>query len=200
MPPDFDSFFLKEYDRISEAYFKTVATIAEFMRHYLTIVAVPPAVAVVFAKPQEMGPLVEWCRQNPFIATAPLFLIAAIGYCLCGYLLALSLNARLYARSVNGIRAHFSSHLDDSALRQIVLPRDKSVPSYREGTFNWVFLAIAIVNSTYAFAGSFAFMRLTHRPVWYAGSIVLGLVVIAHLELWYRQIRWMERKWQSNGD
>ena len=46
----FDDFFLKEYERISEAYFSTMNSISQFMRHYLAVASLPPAIVVLFGR------------------------------------------------------------------------------------------------------------------------------------------------------
>src|SRR4051812_21065304 len=137
---DFDDFFLKEYDRISEAYFKIVASVSEFMKHYLTIVSVPPALLVIFGKPEAVGPVLELMRRHPFVSCLPFFVVSLVGFFLCRYLIALALNAHLYARTVNGIRAHFVAKVKATELaevrRRIVLPEDTTKPSFKSGTIN----------------------------------------------------------------
>jgi hypothetical protein len=46
----FDDFFLKEYERISEAYFSTMNPISQFMRHYLAVASLPPAIVALFGR------------------------------------------------------------------------------------------------------------------------------------------------------
>jgi len=199
MSHDFDDFFLREYDRISEAYFKTVASISEFMKHYMTIVSVPPALLVLMAKPQEMAPVVQILRQHPLAACLPLLVIAVVGFFLCRYLIALALNAHLYARTVNGVRAHFAAKIptdDGLTPSRIVLPLSTKVPSFSSGTINHVVVAMAIVNTGYAWASAFLLHRLTRWPGTFAASWVIPVFVFsAHFISYQIQARAMEHAW-----
>ncbi len=131
MPQDFDDFLIKEYDRISEAHFSTMTAIAQFMRLYLAVASVPPAAIAFLAKPAEAGGIVDVLRNNPSLALVPLLAISIVGILLAGYVISLQNDAALYARTVNGVRAHFVDKAGAAtASKAIVLPTDRNKPSF----------------------------------------------------------------------
>lgn len=85
----FDDFFLKEYERISEAHFSTQASISQFMRHYIAVASVPLALVVLLAEPGGANGIMGYLRLHPATAMVPLLGVSAVGFFLSIYVMRL---------------------------------------------------------------------------------------------------------------
>ena len=150
MPQDFDDFFLKEYQRISEAYFSTMNSISQFMKHYVALASIPLALAALFGRPGYVRESVQGVlTANPAVALFLLLLICAVSFLLALYLFGLHLDAVLYAKTINGVRGYFAAQrgatISGTQFRQIerlmVLPIDPREPSFFSGTI-WALVSI----------------------------------------------------------
>ena len=178
MPQDFDDFYLKEYERISEAYFSTMNSIAQFIGFYLAVASLPPAAVVIFGKPADSEAILTVMKGSPLVlGLLPLFGVSLVGTFLAAYVIALRHDATLYARSVNGVRAYFVAKANPKP-SGIVLPIDTGKPSFRGSRFVLVVIAVAIVNAGYALAGAYLYGELVGWPLrakWLAWLLPLGI-------------------------
>jgi hypothetical protein len=187
MAADFDDFFLKEYERISEAYFSTMNSISQFMKHYLVVASLPIAFLAFLVRPQDAHGPVDFLQHHPDVVLVALLSISAIGYCLSVYLMGLHFDAILYARTVNGVRQHFFSRATDDEAKiehRRVLPIDPAVPSYYKGYFLAVVFAFALTNGTYALAAVYIYCQLRGWVLTTGWFVPIGVVVL-HVVSYY---------------
>lgn len=155
---EFNNFQLEEYKNISNAHFETNKQIGIFFRYYLFVASAPAAILVWFGKNENaINNIVNGVDTNTnlFIAFFLLF-VAAIGIFSCCYLISLSLDSVLYARTVNGIRKHIFKNNIDFESHYRVLPKLTNQPQYiQPHSFLFIVLAFAIINSIYFSLGTF---------------------------------------------
>jgi uncharacterized HAD superfamily protein/protein-S-isoprenylcysteine O-methyltransferase Ste14 len=154
----FIDFLLGEYENIAQAHFKTIDSISEFFKNYLTILSIPIPVIVVifnldFIKNAALNGLL-FDRILLRIACLLFFVISSVGLMVYFHVLNLRWDALLYARTINGIRKYFFDHTDllsrEASARIRVLPQSTSLPIYREPEyFGPVVVAFGIFNTTY---------------------------------------------------
>lgn len=161
---DFVEFMLNEYDNIAQAHFKTIDTISEFYKHYLTIVTIPITIVAIALNLDFVQESLDKIAESGLFTGAALVLaivfivISIIGFSVFWYILNLRWDALLYARTVNGIRKYFydiDSQLDALTKSRIrALPQSISLPEYKEfWFFGPVVIAFAIVDSLYLYVG-----------------------------------------------
>lgn len=196
MPQDFDDFLLKEYERISEAYFSTMNSIAQFIGFYLTVASVPAAAIVIFGEPSESEALVALLRGSPAVlGLLPLMAVSFVGTCLSVFVIALKHDAVLYARAVNGVRAYFEAQATTDVGEYLVLPRKRDSPSFSGSRFRYVICALATVNAMYALAGAYLYGELSGWPTltkwlsWGAPLLFFAAPFLASWQLSVRQAR-----------
>jgi hypothetical protein len=152
-----DGFLVHEYDSIAQAHFNTVDSISAFFRHYLLVISLPSPLLALAGTLWASSRLSDAPILGPLDGTVVVasglaaFGVSAVGLCVMGYVCNLRFDAVLYARTLNGIRAHFVGRVPDSELRElIVLPMSTTFPSYAEWThFAWVVGAFAIIDTGY---------------------------------------------------
>lgn len=152
-------------------------------------------------RPVEAAKIIEYVKLHPALVTAPLIAVGVVGFCLCAYVIALHHDAVLYARTVNGIRAYFVARATDEEKKSIVrvLPTDPNYPKFGGGTFGYVVMTFATVNTGYIFAAVWAYFELRGWPSTCAAVITLVLVLGAHLVLYDRLTRRQVSKWNLSG-
>lgn len=181
----FEEYLLAEYQHIAEAHFKTIATISDFFRYYLTIMAIPVTLfSVAFGLSTTSMTVLspQTLDRLDFLLAGVSLAISLIGYLVLIYVVNLRLDALLYARTVNSIRKHFydKSNLElATALRTRILPQTAVLPQYLEKNyFLPVVLAFTAFNTFY-FGLSIVFFRLplTGSPFAQVPFIFLALIV-----------------------
>jgi hypothetical protein len=195
----FDDFFMKEYERISEAYFSTMNSISQFMRHYLAVASLPPAVVVLFGRNDPNNTVGTFLKAHPTPLPVLLLGVSTLGLLLALYLIGLHHDAVLYARTVNAVRAHFVGKLRPEDPRPtMVLPIDQTRPSFKDTKLRFIVGAFALVDGFYA--GSAAYVYWLLRG-WNAVSVGLWLLAAliggSHFFFFRRFARKQEAKWQS---
>ena len=192
----FTQFQLKEYENISQAHFKTNEVLATFYRYFLLIVTIPlTAVGIAMINMADNGIQDEGRFIGYIFFGVSTLLLSIIGAAVIGYIEGLRLDAILYARVVNSIRAYFfMSQLNDK-FGEPVLPRDRKKPSY--GGFGAGFImyfACAMLNASYSAVGALALsldyatplmnVELTSRQ-W--GPAVGAFVIMFGIHIFIRQ-------------
>ena len=159
---EFDNFMLKEYDNIAQAHFKTIETISEFFKHYLSLVTIPITVLAValnldIVKEGLSGTSHPILFSIGLSVVSILFLVIAIvGLMVLWHTVNLRLDVLLYARTVNGVRKYYydnAARIDLATKNKIrVLPQSPLLPEYREFFFfGPVVLSFAFLDSLYLF-------------------------------------------------
>jgi len=197
----FDRFMLAEYEHIARAHFATIETISTFFKHYILIISLPIPIAAIFLKSSEW-PLLAYVRAYPYVVPVCIWALVLAGIAVLCYIINLRHDALLYARTVNGIRKYF---YDRSALgvseemRIRVLPRTIYKPRYLEWSyFLFVVLAVTIIHTVYAAAGSLMWVKLANLIGWSAIGMwgipvfMTGLHLLAYWSLsWHRERKYL---------
>jgi len=163
-PDGFENYLLAEYDNIAQAHFKTIDTISEFFKHYLTIVTIPFAILAVALNLDAVKVSLNTLNGSGKVSitgqiVSILFIsIGVVGFMVFWYILNLRWDSLLYARTVNGIRKHFYDLSDELSFlkkeRIRVLPNSPQLPEYREFYFfGPVVIAFMIFNTLYFGSG-----------------------------------------------
>ncbi len=155
---DFTRFQLKEYDNISQAYFKTNEVLATFYRYFLLIIAIPiTTVGLALlnfsdAEIKQDGRILAF-----FIFGVSAILLSVIGAAVILYIEKLRLNSVVYARSVNSIRDFFFKMQGGDLFGDPVLPTSKDKPPFGGfGASLVLYVVCAFMNSAYFGAGILA--------------------------------------------
>lgn len=203
---DFSDFQLKEYENISQAHFKTNEMMVAFFRYYLLIMALPITflgTAFATAEQSSKGALLyHW--QIPIGAF--LVTIAGLGFLLMCYLSGLRLEAALYARTVNGVRAYFMK--EAPAGTNHVLPIDVNKPKLvKLGDHAFIVLSFALFNTLYL-VSAYSIIFVKAEPngeqynliwpncmLWIVGIIAVSSL-ITHLLAHHFRCRRMEKDWR----
>lgn len=161
----FDIFQLEEYKNISNAHFEANKQIVIFFRYYLIIAAAPAGIFIWFGNSgQLLNTLLsnnENVQLNIFVGSFLIF-ISIIGFLASCYLMSISFDSILYARTVNGVRKFFydkyyksAKLLDFQENHYRILPKNTSQPDYiQKHSFGTIVVAFAIINSIYFGAGT----------------------------------------------
>ena len=157
---DFTRFQLREYDNISQAYFKTNEVLVTFYRYFLLIIAIPiTTVGLALlnfsdAEIKQDGRILAF-----FIFGTSAILLSVIGAAVLLYIEKLRLNAVVYARTVNSIRHYFFSMRGADIFGDPVLPTSKDKPPYGGfGASSVLYHVCAFMNCTYFGAGLLALL------------------------------------------
>jgi hypothetical protein len=195
----FDDFFLKEYERISEAYFSTMNSISQFMRHYLAVASLPPAIVVLFGRNDPNNTIGTFLREHPTPLIVLLLGVSVLGLLLALYLIGLHHDAVLYARTVNGVRQHFVAKLPaDGPRPTMVLPIDQTRPSFMDTKLRFIVGAFALVDGFYAGSAAYVYWLLRGWNVVSVGLWLLALLIGgSHFFFFRRFARKQETKWKS---
>lgn len=121
---DFTQYQLKEYEKISQAHFKTNEVLATFYRYFLLITAIPITtigIAVMNISEDGIGADARVLAQYIFGISA--ILLSIVGAAMISYIEGLRLDAILYARVVNSIRDYFFKKPGSEEFGSSVLPR-----------------------------------------------------------------------------
>ena len=169
--------FLKsEYDRVSEAHFKSIEAISTFFRYYLLIMAVPGAAVAALV---QLGLVDRLMRP----LTLCLLVVGLVGLGVCAYVSNLRLDTLLYARTINGIRKAYYAEWDiplEEKIRLRVLPWSPSRPEYFEGSyFLPVVLVFALIDSSYVGLA----MWLSRNVAWLS-IVAFCVYFLAHITLY----------------
>jgi len=156
----FSQFQLKEYENISQAHFKTNEWISGFYRYYLTVMAISITVLTLGATKFPENEYAALLNSELVIA----FLLGMLGIFGVGvlmYIEGLRLDAVLYARVVNSVRAHFfSAGIRNTHTLEPLLPIDRSTPSFKmSGAHLPIFVAAAMFNSFYFVSSALLFTK-----------------------------------------
>ena len=160
-------FQLKEYDNISQAYFKTNEVLATFYRYFLLIIAIPiTTVGLALlnfsdAEIKQDGRILAF-----FIFGVSAILLSVIGAAVILYIEKLRLNAIVYARSVNSIRAYFFNMPGAGIFGDPVLPTSRDKPPYGGfGASSVLYHVCAFMNCAYFGAGLLALFLNKSLPL-----------------------------------
>lgn len=190
---EFGKFMLSEYANIAKAHFKTIDTISEFFKQYLTIVSIPITVLVVIINLPSVKNAASTVVGDALPLLALLFsIISVVGLMVLWHVLNLRLDALLYARTINGIRKYFYDHEDrldiETKSRLRVLPQSPLLPVYREFRFfGPVVLAFALLNSLYCYFACAAWAHILAKPQPFMDPIVMVFTSVfftAHIGLY----------------
>ena len=183
---------LKEYESIASAHFDSQVGVRQQFRFYLLIAAVPLTIVGLAFKDQSQRDLAQWSLAGISTLFGDVFLgIGFIGVCLLLSMIHTALDATLYARTVNGIRAYF---MDRGAAVEIALdhylkmPRDQNRPLYfHVRAFFWQVVLVSVINSTYI--SLFAFSRLKSPCIasWAFFILLILQIVMYRLFCFLRQ-------------
>lgn len=159
----FTQFQLKEYENISQAHFKTNEVLATFYRYFLLIVTIPlTAVGIAMINMADNGIQDEGRFIGYIFFGVSTLLLSVIGAAVIGYIEGLRLDAILYARVVNSIRAYFFTLQSGDKFGNPVLPMDRTKPSYEGfGAGFIMYFACATLNASYSAVGALA-LTLDH--------------------------------------
>ncbi len=201
---DFSDFQLKEYENISQAHFKTNEMMVAFFRYYLLIMALPITflgTAFATAEQSSKGALLyHW--QIPIGAF--LVTISGLGFLLMCYLSGLRLEAALYARTVNGVRAYFMK--DAPIGTDHVLPIDINKPKLvKLGDHAFIVLSFALFNTLYLIS-AYAVMSVEAIPngekfdLSWPNCMIWVVAIISVTSLIIHLVAHLIRCWQMDKD
>jgi len=166
---EYDDFMLKEYEKIVESHFNTQNSISSFFKYYLLLLGAPfYIIGFTIAdnannSVQTFGTIIQILNTYSTPAAVFFFMLALAGLCVMTYLIALRMDALLYARTVNGIRNYFTnkSGLENEYLKNNnLLPMSVNKPKYFEiSNFVPILFAISIFNTVYGFVGLYILKR-----------------------------------------
>jgi hypothetical protein len=157
MPPDeknvTDEFMLKEYESIAAAHFDSQDGLRQQFRFYLIIAAVPLTVVGLVTKEQatQVQQIGAW--DLPRLVGVVFLGIGLLGILMLLSMIHTALDATLYARTVNGVRAYFydrTKALGSDLAPYLKMPREVTKPKYfRVRAFFWQVSMISLINSGY---------------------------------------------------
>lgn len=155
---DFAQFQLKEYDNISQAHFKTNEVLATFYRYFILVTAIPvTTVGVALLNISKIGSDKDGLIMAHLIFEFSAITLGIFGMAVIAYIEGLRLDAIVYARVVNSIRAYF--FLDERAQKfgRPVLPIERGKPKFSGmGASFIIYCACACMNSVYLTVGVIA--------------------------------------------
>lgn len=156
----FTQFQLKEYENISQAHFKTNEVLATFYRYFLLVAAIPISAVGIALINLSNGRIDAEGRFLAYIIFGvSTLLLSVVGAAVIAYIEGLRLDAILYARVVNSIRAYFFKLPGSERFGEPVLPTNKDKPSYDGfGAGFIMYFACAIMNAAYFGSGVLALM------------------------------------------
>jgi uncharacterized HAD superfamily protein len=178
-----ENFLLSEYNNIAKAHFKTIETISEFLKHYLTIISIPITILVVVLNIDSVRTAASTTITSAAFTAAALFVIVSVvGLMVLWHIINLRMDALLYARTVNGVRKYFydqGSNLDIATKVKLrTLPQSPLLPAYREFSFfGPVVLIFALLNTPYFYLACAVFAFLARggaNPFGHPAVIVLS--------------------------
>lgn len=177
---DFTQFQLKEYEKISQAHFKTNEVLATFYRYFLLVASIPlTAVGIAIVNLADNGISEEGRLLGYFFFGVSTLLLSLIGAAVIGYIEGLRLDSILYARVVNSIRAYFFTLQADDKFGPPVLPSDKTKPSYGGfGAGFIIYFACAFLNASYFAVGALV-LSLDHTTPLVSVGLTCGQWAIA---------------------
>lgn len=155
-----DEFMIEEYESIASAHFDSQSGLRQQFRFYLLIAAVPITVlGLVFRDrpPEELAKISLFSLPSPF--NYIFFMIGLLGALMLLSMVHTALDATLYARTVNGVRAYFVDRATtlDSGFdfkSYLKMPTDQRRPPYFHiRAFFWQLIFIAAINSFYFAVG-----------------------------------------------
>ena len=160
MSDDFKRFQLREYDNISQAYFKTNEVLATFYRYFLLIIAIPiTTVGLALLNFSDAEIKQDGRTLAFFIFGVSAILLSVIGAAVIIYIEKLRLNSVVYARSVNSIKDYFFKMPGANIFGDPVLPTSKVKPPYGGfGASLVLYYVCAFMNSAYFSAGLLALL------------------------------------------
>lgn len=151
---DISDFLLKEYERISQAFFEARETTAKWVKYYLIIMAAPFS---LFAFMYKDKPCDFDISSLPHTFSGLVLLIGIVGMFLAFIIIESSTDNILYARAVNGIRKIFMDRENEqfANIRQyVILPTDIRKPHYLGWKKTlWITTITGIINSCYISIG-----------------------------------------------
>lgn len=203
-----DDFLLCEYDNIAEAHFKTIETISEFLKHYLTIISIPLTILIIIVNVFSRQAAASSAVPQAVSVFGILFgIISFVGMMVLWYVTNLRMDALLYARTVNGIRKYFydqDARLDLPTKNKLrVLPQSPLLPIYREFSFfGPLVLIFSSLNTVYFFlaCGGLAFSAGAPTP--FSNQVVIGLTALfftSHVGIYLFVARYREDAYLRSG-
>jgi hypothetical protein len=187
-----DEFMLKEYESIASAHFDSQSGLRQQFRFYLLIVAVPLTILGLAFKDRAASELVHLSMSDlPPLLSGVFLGIGFLGIFLLLSMIHTALDATLYARTVNGVRAYFvdrSGAIDIDLGKYLKMPTNQNRPAYFHiRAFFWQVILIAILNSTYVSVFTFRAWGTSCRTIALSGLIVLFQLAMFAWFCWKRQ-------------
>ncbi len=179
---DISDFLLKEYERISQAFFEARETTAKWVKYYLLIMAAPFSfIAFMYKdKPRDFD-----ISSLPDTLSNLMWLIGLVGMFLAFIIIESSTDNILYARAVNGIRKIFMDRDNEqfANIRQyVILPTDIKRPRYLGWKKTlWITIITGLINSSYVGIGLSQIPFFKNQPAWPFGWVLGILFFIIHL-------------------
>jgi len=127
-----------------------------FFRYYLLIMALPISFLGATFTSSSGTQKTDLLSSGQIPISVFLFVIACLGFFMMCYLTGLRLEALLYARTVNGVRAYFHEMAKKDVIR--VLPINPKEPKFTKfGDHGFIVLSFALFNTLYALAAYVVF-------------------------------------------
>jgi len=196
---DITDFLLKEYDRLSQAYFEARDITAKWVKYYLIIMAAPFSfIAFMFReKPLEFD-----FSHLPDTLSILMILVGTVGLFLAFIIIESAADNILYARAVNGIRKAFLDRESGQELnwrQYIILPDDIKKPRYLGWKKTlWITTITGLINSCYLSIGVsklYIWYDKSMAHYWLATGIIWLVFFIGHLAFYILDSQKKEEKY-----
>ena len=193
---------IKEYDRISTAYFSLRAQVNEWIKIYITLIGLPLTVlAVVLNK--GIGSTDINLNNIPIIVSALLFMVSILGFFVTLSIISIRMQMILYARTINGVRRFFAELDQGSSPRThpselvnyLILPISDTVPSFYE-VGRGMFIQVIMLG----FIDGLIFVVAIQNLFFFGWgwSILIGLVfAVLHFVIYFRTACQREKQWKT---
>ena len=181
-----EKFLLEEYSNIAQAFFNTVESISSFMKHYIAVASVPPALAVLLltARPPKEAAFIITVFFTQRGIGLTFLLVTLISLLVMCYVVNLRCDALLYARAVNGIRGYFYDQVSLSpaaTAKLCTLPTINTKPAYFEKWyFSFVIAVFATIGTVYFGFGSHLLLESSNRTLGFFFWPLMGLFAVLH--------------------
>jgi hypothetical protein len=190
---DFSDYVLKEYERLSEAYFKSHENTATWIKYYLLIIAAPSSVIAFIYKGD---PYHFYIFRLPEIIAILISMIGFLGILITFIIINLRIDSTLYARAVNGVRRFYldiglelnGSKWNKCELEKyLVLPTDTAHPKFFKfgSDLFWLTLMMGTVNSLYIMVGITQIQLIAMPCIKSVRFVLFLLLFLAHFLYYY---------------
>jgi undecaprenyl pyrophosphate phosphatase UppP len=186
-----DEFMLKEYESIAAAHFDSQEGLRQQFRFYLLLAAVPITILGLAFKDQQTKNIEQFDLLNlPRFLGYSFIAVGILGVMMLLAMIHTALDATLYARTVNGVRAFFSARGKESGVDlspYLLMPLATDKPRYfRLRSFFWQVVLIAAVNTAYIAVPAYAVFGSRWR---FPLLVFLAQIGMYRLICWLRELR-----------